>query len=66
MDKEINKYVDSNAYIKNEIKLISLVEQMKSSRKNYNEFRHHHDNREYMHHFSEEEVIKIKELIKSD
>jgi hypothetical protein len=50
--------------MKNEIKLINLVEGMKQAKKNYLDFRHHEDGKEYMHHFTEEDLQKIKELIK--
>ena len=50
--------------MKTEIKLINLVERMKEAKKKYLDFRHHEDGKEYMHHFTEEEVNRIKDLIK--
>jgi hypothetical protein len=62
-EKEMNIFIESNGYLKNEIKLIKSVEKLAHSKKEFTEAKHDEENREYLHNFTDEQINKIKEIV---
>jgi hypothetical protein len=61
LEKEINHFSETNEYMKNEIKLVKMIETLGISKKQFKELEN--KEREYMNEFNDDEINKIKELI---
>jgi len=56
--------MDSNKYIKNEKKLLLGIDELKEAQSAYERIKKLHENKDYKEKFTDEEINKIKDLIK--
>jgi len=56
--------MESNKYIKNEIKLLKSIDDLKERQIKFEKIKKEYENKEYIEKFSEDEINNIKDLIK--
>jgi len=64
LDKEIKKFGETSGYMKNEIKLIKLVDKLLEENNYYQDLKKNIDDRDLIENFSASQLNKIKELLK--
>lgn len=64
LDKEIKKFEETSGYMKNEIKLIKLVDKLLEENNYYQDLKKNIDDRDLIENFSASQLNKIKELLK--
>ena len=63
MEQDIYNFKSSNDYLKNEDRMIELINEMTFSKNDYEKKKLIFENRDYKNDFTNEEIRRIKELI---
>ncbi len=64
LNKDINKFIESNDYMSSENKVITLINNVIEDTKEFEAFKKEVENREFIDKFTPEQLSKIKDLLK--
>ncbi len=63
LEKEIINFKTSSDYLKQEVKMIGLIDEMIQAKKEHEKKKEEYDNKDYITEFSNEEIKRIKQII---